>query len=78
MSRVSRSAGGEISVQPSVLTVARHGAQWSIGSGEEVLVLARTRKAATDLAKSAAGILRDSGAVAEVKVKGEPRSFTAE
>jgi hypothetical protein len=60
---------------PSVLTVARHGKQWSVSADGEVIALADTRKAAASLAKSAAGILRDSGAATEVVVAPEPRSF---
>jgi hypothetical protein len=65
-------------MSPSVLTVARHGKQWSVSSEGKVLVVARTKQAARDLADSAAQILRDSGGPTEVRVAAEPRSFSAD
>ncbi len=64
-------------MNPSVLVIARHDKQWSVSSEGEVLVLAETKQAAADLAKSAAVILRSSGSATQVKVAGEPRSFQA-
>jgi hypothetical protein len=63
---------------PTTLTVARHGREWSISAGREILVLARTRKAALALAASSAEILRGSGSPTEVTVAAEPRSFQPE
>ena len=60
---------------PTTFTVARHGREWSISAGHEILALARTKKAALELAESSAGILRDSGGPTEVTVAAEPRSF---
>ena len=60
----------------SVLAVVRDGKLWAVEADGEVLALARTRKAATELAESAAEILRDSGAHATVTP--EPRSFDPE
>lgn len=60
---------------PTTFTVARHGREWSISAGREILVLARTKKAALALAESSAEILRDSGGATTVTVAGEPRSF---
>ena len=60
---------------PTTFTVARHGRDWSISAGPEILALARTRKAALALARSSAQILRNSGGATEVRVADEPRSF---
>jgi len=51
--------------------VARSGKQWSVGAGGEVLALAATKRAATELATAAADILDKSRALRE------PRSFAA-
>lgn len=63
---------------PSVLTIARYGKRWGVSAKGEILVVARTKAMATDLAKSAAEILRASGSPTEVKVAEEPRSFLAD
>jgi hypothetical protein len=65
-------------MHPTTLTVARHGREWSISAGREILVLARTKKAALALAQSSAEILRGSGSETEVTLANEPRSFLPE
>ena len=65
-------------MNPNVLVVARYGRKWSVSSGEEVLMVTRTKKDAAHVASTAARILRASGGEAAVRVAEEPRSFDAE
>jgi hypothetical protein len=62
-------------MQASTLTIVRQGDRWGVSSEGTVLALSRTKRGATELARSAARILRDSGSETEVKVAPERRSF---
>jgi Asp/Glu/hydantoin racemase len=61
-------------MDPSVMSVVRRGKCWGVSIDGEVLALAQTKRAATELANDAARILRESGAQVEM-VPGEKRSF---
>lgn len=62
-------------MRPSTFTIVRHGDQWGVSSEGTVLAVARSKRAATELARSAAHILRDSGGATEVRTAPEARSF---
>jgi hypothetical protein len=62
-------------MRESVFTIRRQGDQWSVSSEGTVLALSRTKKGATELAKAADGMLRDSSP-AEPRVAPERRSFS--
>lgn len=64
-------------MDPSVMAVVRRGKRWGVSIDGEVLALAQTRSAATELANDSARILRESGAEVRM-VPGEKRSFQAD
>jgi hypothetical protein len=61
-------------MDPSVMSVVRRGKRWGVSIDGEVLALAQTKRAATELANDSARILRESGAQVQM-VAGEKRSF---
>jgi hypothetical protein len=61
---------------PQIFVVAPYGAKWGVSSGGEVLAVARTEKAAKDLARKAAAALRAGEAAPPSHVlRHERRSF---
>jgi hypothetical protein len=62
-------------MQPSVLSVVRDGDRWGVVADGDLMALARTKRDAQQLARSAVQILRESGGEARVEVPREPRSF---
>ena len=63
-------------MRASTFTIVRYGDRWGVSSEGTVLAIARSQRAATELARSAAHILRDSGGATEVKIAPEARCFT--